>query len=51
MNRLTAFAYASLVTTSLTATMLATANFAAAQEDSKIPPLMEQINKGNWLPQ
>ncbi|MBB3540301.1 MULTISPECIES: DUF1254 domain-containing protein [unclassified Rhizobium] len=51
MNRLAALAYASLLT-SLTGVALSMSNSSLrAQDDSKIPPLMEQINKGNWLPQ
>ena len=40
-----------LVTTFLAATFVATFITAAAAQDAAAPPLVEQINGGNWLPQ
>ncbi|QWW70044.1 DUF1254 domain-containing protein [Rhizobium sp. WYJ-E13] len=49
MTRLTAFAYSAALTACLSGSVLPY-NLAAAQDtSSKIPPLMEQINNGNWL--
>jgi hypothetical protein len=51
MKRLIAVTHALLVTTTLAVVLSATSPVMAQDEGKKHSPLMEKINKGNWLPQ